>query len=79
MLQGQQRASRRSAAASPHLAHSGTPRPVASPADAHALLAIPEIRAALEGGRKIDAIKHIRARTGLGLKEAKDLVESLPQ
>jgi ribosomal protein L7/L12 len=33
-------------------------------------------RAALRDGRKIEAIKIVRETTGLGLKEAKDLVES---
>jgi large subunit ribosomal protein L7/L12 len=31
------------------------------------------------GDKKIEVIKEIRAITGLGLKEAKDLVESAPQ
>ncbi len=31
------------------------------------------------GERKIQVIKVVRALTGLGLKEAKDLVESIPQ
>src|SRR5436305_13271917 len=31
------------------------------------------------GGRKIQVIKVVRAITGLGLKEAKDLVDSAPQ
>ena len=39
-------------------------------------LADPEIRAAIEGGRKVDAIRLVRQCTGLGLKEAKDLVET---
>jgi len=39
------------------------------------VLASPEVRAALGAGRKIDAIKLVRERTGLGLKEAKELVE----
>jgi ribosomal protein L7/L12 len=39
-------------------------------------LADPEIRAAIEGSHKIEAIKLVRARTGLDLKGAKDLVES---
>lgn len=38
-------------------------------------LADPEIRAAIEGGHKIDAIKLVRLRTGLDLKGAKELVE----
>ena len=31
------------------------------------------------GDKKIEVIKEVRAITGLGLKEAKDLVESAPQ
>jgi ribosomal protein L7/L12 len=50
----------------------------ASPAasfDQLAVLASPAVRAALDGGRKIEAIKLIRERTGLGLRDAKDLAE----
>lgn len=36
-----------------------------------------EIRALLRQDRKIEAIKLIRERTGLGLAEAKDAVEAL--
>jgi len=43
-----------------------------------AVLASPEVRRALERGKKIEAIKLVRQRTGLGLKEAKDLVERKP-
>jgi large subunit ribosomal protein L7/L12 len=32
-----------------------------------------------DGGKKIQVIKVVRALTGLGLKEAKDLVESAPK
>ena len=32
-----------------------------------------------DGGKKIQVIKEVRAITGLGLKEAKDLVEALPR
>jgi ribosomal protein L7/L12 len=39
-------------------------------------LADPEIRAAIEGGHKIEAIRLVRERTGLDLKGAKDLVDS---
>jgi ribosomal protein L7/L12 len=39
-------------------------------------LADPEIRAAIAGGHKVEAIKLVRERTGLDLKGAKDLVES---
>lgn len=50
----------------------------ASPApnsDQLALLASSEVRDALERGSKIEAIKLVRERTGLGLREAKELVE----
>ena len=36
-----------------------------------------EIQAAIFAGRKIPAIKVVRTATGMGLKQAKDLVESL--
>lgn len=36
----------------------------------------PAARQALERGNKIEAIKHLRSITGLGLKEAKDWIES---
>lgn len=35
-----------------------------------------EARALTAAGKKINAIKLVREKTGLGLKEAKDLVES---
>ena|SRR5688572_12787031 len=57
--------------ASPHLAR--TPSPVST--DQRTVLASAEVRAALERGDKIAAIKLVREHTGLGLKEAKDLVE----
>ena len=37
----------------------------------------PDVVAALRAGNKIEAIKHYRAATGVGLKEAKDAVEAL--
>lgn len=37
------------------------------------------IREAIFSGRKIEAIKLYRASSGLGLKEAKDFVESLEE
>ena len=43
--------------------------------DVQHLLEEPEIAAALAAGKKIKAIKLVRARTGLGLKESKELVE----
>lgn len=36
-----------------------------------------EVRALVDGGRLIEAIKLVRAKTGLGLKEAKDYVDRL--
>ncbi|WP_305095687.1 ribosomal protein L7/L12 [Croceibacterium aestuarii] len=39
------------------------------------VLAQPEVQEALRAKRKIEAIKLVRERTGLGLKEAKLLVE----
>lgn len=38
-----------------------------------------EIRALIRQDRKIEAIKLVRERTGLGLAEAKDAVEALEQ
>jgi ribosomal protein L7/L12 len=35
----------------------------------------PEVRAALAAGKKIEAIKILRGQTGLGLAEAKDIVD----
>lgn len=37
----------------------------------------PEVVDAIRGGNLIQAIKHYRERTGVGLKEAKDAVEAL--
>ena len=51
-------------------------RPQLPPEEA-AFLGIPEIAAALVGGNKIEAIKLVRERSGLGLREAKELVERL--
>ena len=68
MIQGQQRDARRIASHAP--AHRTAPLP-----EEAALLAVPEIRAALAQGQKIEAIRLVRERSGLGLKEAKELVE----
>ncbi len=38
-----------------------------------------EIHLAASGDKKINVIKEVRAITGLGLKEAKDLVEAAPK
>ncbi len=53
----------------------GTPA-AASPSAADAL-ADPEVRALVAQGNKIAAIKRVRELTGLGLKEAKDLVDRM--
>ncbi|MCU1441245.1 MAG: hypothetical protein JWP85_2242 [Rhodoglobus sp.] len=37
----------------------------------------PDVVDAITAGNKIEAIKHYRERTGVGLKEAKDAVEAL--
>ena len=39
------------------------------------MLADPEVAMALAANKKIEAIKLVREKTGLGLKEAKELVE----
>ena len=56
----------------PHL----RPAPGLQPGE-EAVLALPEVRRALAGGQKIEAIKLVREHTGLGLREAKELVERL--
>ena len=51
--------------------------PTAQPrADASASMLPEEVQDALASGNKIEAIKRLREATGLGLKEAKDLVEA---
>lgn len=39
-------------------------------------LTLEEVQMLYQGNLKISAIKSVRSRTGMGLKEAKDLVES---
>ena len=54
----------------------------AAPADAGAAAAEQtefDVVLAAAGEKKINVIKEVRAITGLGLKEAKDLVESAPK
>jgi hypothetical protein len=36
-----------------------------------------DVRRLADGGQKIEAIKHLREATGLGLTEAKEIVDSL--
>jgi ribosomal protein L7/L12 len=50
----------------------------ASTAEQRTVLASADVRTALERGDRIAAIRIVRQRTGLGLKEAKDLVEREP-
>jgi hypothetical protein len=50
--------------------------PVQLTEDAASALADSVVQAALDRGNKIEAIKRVRQLTGLGLKEAKDLVEA---
>jgi ribosomal protein L7/L12 len=52
-------------------------RRVAAPTPGVSIEALEEVRALLAYGNKIGAIKRYRELTGLGLKEAKDFVESL--
>lgn len=49
--------------------------PALNPAEEAALLARPEVAAPLAAGRKIEAIREVRRLGGMGLKEAKELVE----
>jgi large subunit ribosomal protein L7/L12 len=60
------------------------PAAVAAPAAAAAAPAVEEkdefdVVLASSGDKKINVIKAVRAATGLGLKEAKDLVDGAPQ
>jgi large subunit ribosomal protein L7/L12 len=57
---------------------------VAAPAGGGAAAAVEEqteftVMLAAAGDKKIEVIKEVRAITGLGLKEAKDLVEAAPK
>jgi hypothetical protein len=45
-------------------------------AEERALLARPDIAALIAAGKKIEAIRAVREASGLGLKEAKELVEA---
>ena len=75
MIERQRRDARRIAADTPlRPVHAPTHHVAAQPDEA-AVLARPEINAALVGGNKLEAIKLVREATGLGLKEAKELVE----
>ena len=53
--------------------------PAAAPAEAAEEQTEFDVILAVIGEKKINVIKEVRAITGLGLKEAKDLVESAPK
>ncbi len=59
----------------------GRPVPALPPSGGAASFASvpPAVLAALHQGQKIEAIRLLREHTGLGLKEAKDVVDALPQ
>ncbi|MBL28211.1 MAG: 50S ribosomal protein L7/L12 [Rhodospirillaceae bacterium] len=67
-----------SAAAPVAMAAAGGPAAAAGAAEAEEKTEFDVILAAA-GDKKINVIKEVRAITGLGLKEAKDLVESAPK
>ncbi len=53
-------------------------RSLAAPADIDTAAASdPEVQEAMDNGRKIEAIKRYRELTGVGLKEAKDVIDYL--
>jgi hypothetical protein len=78
MIERQHRAARRIGLPTPPGVAEGSHLPDSLRSDEAAVLAVPEVRTAIEGGRKIEAIRLVREHTGLGLKEAKELVERLP-
>src|SRR6267142_2780609 len=65
-----------SAAAAVAVATGGAAGPAAAPVEEQTEFSV--ILAAI-GDKKIEVIKEVRAITGLGLKEAKDLVEAAPK
>jgi|SRR4051794_19773441 len=65
-----------SAAAAVAVATGGAAGPAAAPVEEQTEFSV--ILAAI-GDKKIEVIKEVRAITGLGLKEAKDLVEGAPK
>jgi large subunit ribosomal protein L7/L12 len=64
-----------SAAAPVAVAAAGAAAPVAAAEEKDAF----DVVLAAAGDKKINVIKEVRAVTGLGLKEAKDLVEGAPK
>jgi large subunit ribosomal protein L7/L12 len=81
------RSGERDLVAPPRRSGSPAPSPRAVPPGAWSAGAAPigdlaaevdgDVRALMAAGRKIEAIKLVRASTGLGLAEAKDLVERM--
>ena len=57
--------------------HPAAARPAPSGVEAVDPALVAEVRAMLVRGSTIDAIKHVREATGLGLFEAKELVEQI--
>jgi large subunit ribosomal protein L7/L12 len=55
------------------------PGPAAAPAEAEAEKDEFDVVLEADGGKKIQVIKVVRELTGLGLKEAKDVVEAAPK
>jgi large subunit ribosomal protein L7/L12 len=87
LLAFRRRSSERDLMAPPPRTGSPAPAPRAGPARSSPAGAAPigdlaaeiqgEVSALVAAGRKIDAIKLVRASTGLGLAEAKELVERM--
>jgi large subunit ribosomal protein L7/L12 len=65
--------------AAPAVIAGGGGGPVAAPVEAKVEQTEFDVVLAAAGGNKIQVIKAIREITGLGLKEAKDLVEAAPK
>src|SRR5512144_434543 len=65
-------------AAAPVAVAAAAPAPVAAPEPAEEQTEFDVVLTAV-GDKKINVIKEVRAVTNLGLKEAKDLVESAPK
>ncbi|GAA0276447.1 hypothetical protein GCM10009127_16430 [Alteraurantiacibacter aestuarii] len=49
--------------------------PTHSAADEHRLMTLPQVQQAMANGHKIEAIRHVREASGMGLKDAKQMVE----
>ena len=80
VLRGRSRADelierQRHAAPSGHRRTATHGRPAGGDEPAEAALSHPDVVRALDGNRKIEAIRHVRAHSGLGLKASKELVE----